>query len=318
VFAPAERGELFQVSTRGDTPVPITTVDPALQQLSHRWPSFLPGGRSFLFTAWGWTPEARALYLARPSERPERILGGASNATYADGMLFFTDALGALRAQPFDMRRQQAIGETAVETRSIVVAPSGDGAFSVGPRTLVLAARSAPGAPESLAGDEVWLDREGHRVDVRRAPPGTPRGVVLDAAAMGATHAELSPDGRWVALTASVSGIEQIFVQAYPAAGPKWQVSAAGATLPRWRLDGRELFFFTTDGRVAVVSIDTTAGFHADAPRALFAVDSPGDAARAARDLVVSADGQRLRVTGIGREPAPVFIVGRWQNRLPL
>jgi hypothetical protein len=296
----------------------VTTVEPALRQTLHRWPSFLPDGQRFFFTAWSWQPEDRALYLSRPSARPDRILGGVSNATYADGMLFFTDALGALRAQPFDMRRQHAIGETTVATRSVVVASSGNGTFSVGPRTLVLAARSAPGAREPLPGDETWLDREGRHAEVQRVPPGTPRGVVIDAAAMGATHAELSPDRRWVALTASVSGVLQIFVQAYPPAGPKWQVSTAGATHPRWRLDGRELFFLTADGRAAVVFIDATAGFRADAPRVLFAVDSPGDVAQGGTDLVVSADGQRLRVSSVPRQPTPVFIVGRWQNRLPL
>jgi hypothetical protein len=318
VFAPAELGGLFQVSARGGMPVAVTTVEPALRQTSHRWPSFLPDGRRFFFTAWSWQPQDRALYLSRPSAHPDRILGGASNATYAGGMLFFTDSLGALRAQPFDMRRQQAIGETAVATRTLVVAPSGCGTFSVGPRTLVLAAGSAPGAGESTSRDETWLDREGHRVEVPRAPAGTPRGVVIDAAAMGATHAELSPDGRWVALTANASGVAQIFVQAYPPAGPKWQVSSAGGTHPRWRLDGRELFFLTADGRAAAVSLDTTAGFRADAPRMLFAVDSPDNAARASTELVVSADGQRLRVSSVRGEPTPVFIVGRWQNRLPL
>ena len=59
---------------------------------------------------------------------------------------------------------------------------------------------------------------------------------------------QFSPDGRWIAYTSNASGRVEVYVQPFPGPGGKWQISTAGGTEPRWRRDGRELFYLASDG----------------------------------------------------------------------
>ena len=54
-----------------------------------------------------------------------------------------------------------------------------------------------------------------------------------------------SPDGHWIAYTSIESGKDQVYVQGFPKANSRIQISSAeGGTQPRWRQDGKELYFF--------------------------------------------------------------------------
>ena len=66
---------------------------------------------------------------------------------------------------------------------------------------------------------------------------------------------QLSPDGRWLAYVSNESGRPEVYVTAFPQAKGKWQVSSTGATTPRWRRDGRELFFCQTDGLLMAAEV---------------------------------------------------------------
>ena len=57
----------------------------------------------------------------------------------------------------------------------------------------------------------------------------------------------VSPDGHWMAYASNESGPLQVYVQAVPASGGKFQISNAGGTQPRWRRDGKELFYVSAD-----------------------------------------------------------------------
>ena len=52
-----------------------------------------------------------------------------------------------------------------------------------------------------------------------------------------------SPDGHWVAYDATESPVQQVYVQSFPPGRGKWQISSVGGSQPRWRRDGRELFY---------------------------------------------------------------------------
>ncbi|HEX6159507.1 MAG TPA: protein kinase, partial [Thermoanaerobaculia bacterium] len=67
------------------------------------------------------------------------------------------------------------------------------------------------------------------------------------------THAQFSPDGRFVAYTSTESERPEVYVQPYPATGAKWQVSTSGGEQPRWRRDGKELFYIAPDRRLMSV-----------------------------------------------------------------
>jgi Tol biopolymer transport system component len=64
--------------------------------------------------------------------------------------------------------------------------------------------------------------------------------------------AKFSPDGRWVAYHSAESGRNEVYVQSYPDPRTRLQVSSGGGEVPRWRGDGRELYFFDT-GRTSVL-----------------------------------------------------------------
>jgi Tol biopolymer transport system component len=105
----------------------------------------------------------------------------------------------------------------------------------------------------------------------------------------------LSPDGRWLAYTSVDSGQSEVYVGPFRRPGETVRVSPEGGGQPRWRGDGRELFYVTSDGRLMAVTV--RAGkerLEFDLPEALFG----GVIAAPNRDhYAVTADGQRFLVT---------------------
>jgi Tol biopolymer transport system component len=81
---------------------------------------------------------------------------------------------------------------------------------------------------------------------------------------------EFSPDGRWVAVTSNESGQSEIYVIPFPPNGGKWGVSVGGGVMPRWRHDGKELFYISPDWKMMAVDVDTHPIFHSGTPHALF------------------------------------------------
>jgi hypothetical protein len=128
-------------------------------------------------------------------------------------------------------------------------------------------------------------------------------------------RANLAPNGRWVAYESDESGRKEVYVQSFPASGAKWQVSVGGGSQPRFRRDGKELFYLGADRRLMAVEVKTEAAtFASGAPRALFETriskgeDRPGD------QYAVTADGQRFLVNTVAAEGAdsPVTVVLNW------
>jgi Tol biopolymer transport system component len=74
-------------------------------------------------------------------------------------------------------------------------------------------------------------------------------------------NASWSPDGRWLVFTSNESGRAEAYVQDYPGAASRHQVSTAGGFFPRWRADGRELAYATANG-IELVEVSPEAGFH--------------------------------------------------------
>jgi Tol biopolymer transport system component len=132
------------------------------------------------------------------------------------------------------------------------------------------------------------------------------------------TQAQFSPDGRWVVYSAGESGMDGVFVQSYPDAGSRWQVSPSGRQA-RWRADGKELFYLALDGKLMAVDIEATArGLTLGTPHALFStMVNPMERTRNA--YVVARDGQRFLFANPVREgrPAPITIVLNWAAGRP-
>src|SRR5262249_23977422 len=80
-----------------------------------------------------------------------------------------------------------------------------------------------------------------------------------------------SPDGRWVAYQTDDSGKNEIVVQSFPNPTVKLQVSTGGGVAPRWRFDGKELYFVAPDNKLmAATRRSSTPGIDFDSPIPLF------------------------------------------------
>ena len=102
---------------------------------------------------------------------------------------------------------------------------------------------------------------------------------------------------RWVAYNSDESkhGYE-IYVQSFPAGAGKFQVSSGGGTQPRWRRDGKELFYIAGDGKLMAVDVKTAPRFEAGIPHALFDSRMWSPNAVAVFRYDVTPDGQRFLV----------------------
>ena len=121
------------------------------------------------------------------------------------------------------------------------------------------------------------------------------------------TAGRFSPDGRWVAYQSDETGRPEIHVQPFPGPGPKFQVSVGGGTLPRWRRDGRELFYVAPDRKLMAVSVTPRlATLDTGAPRALFTLSTTSF-------YEPSPDGQRFLVTAVVSEASPITVIMNWK-----
>ena len=131
--------------------------------------------------------------------------------------------------------------------------------------------------------------------------------------------AQFSPDGRWIVYASNETGSMEIYVSPFPSINGKWQVSSGGGQEPRWRQDGKELFYLSADGKLMAVAVTTDASFRAGSPIALFQthrrlpVSSLDDFS-----YDVSGDGQRFLIATKVDEAntAPLSILLNWASQI--
>lgn len=101
-----------------------------------------------------------------------------------------------------------------------------------------------------------------------------------------------SPDGKWLAYANDETGRMEVYIQPFPSGAGRGQVSTAGALRPRWRKDGKELYFFSLDQQMMAVDVNQNgASLQLGAPHALF---KAATVAGASGPYIVSADGNRF------------------------
>jgi Tol biopolymer transport system component/predicted Ser/Thr protein kinase len=124
----------------------------------------------------------------------------------------------------------------------------------------------------------------------------------LQVSKVGGNFPQISPDGKWLAFMSTESGNPHIYVQPFPQGAGKWQVSTgAYGSFPRWRGDGKELFYVTgvDQGEVMSVAVNGSgSSFVSGTPAALFKPGNYGAGAPGHRGnfftYAVSPDGQRF------------------------
>ena len=185
VFSPSFSTGLQQVSQAGGTPTELTSLDTTRKENSHRWPSFLPDGRHFVYFGQGTPEENNALFLGSLDSKDKTLLlSVTSNAVFAPpGYLLFVRER-SLMAQEFNADRGELAGEAFPIAEDVGFVQSRNyGLFSASTNG-VLAFGLGAG---SLGNRQlVWFDRGGKRLE----KVGTP-GFLFDFS--------LSPDEKRVA-----------------------------------------------------------------------------------------------------------------------
>jgi len=123
-----------------------------------------------------------------------------------------------------------------------------------------------------------------------------------------------SPDGHFVAYTSDESSTPQVYVETFPAGGGKWQISTSGGTNPRWRGDGRELYYLSPGAELMAAAITPAPRFAPETPVKLFDTWIRSYLA----NFDVSPDGQRFLILAPGEDfvPTPMNILINWQTLL--
>jgi hypothetical protein len=133
---------------------------------------------------------------------------------------------------------------------------------------------------------------------------------------MTQAQGQVSPNGRWLAYHSGDGSPTDVFVQSFPIPGAKWQVSTGGGRYPKWRKDGKELYYNAPDGRIMAVSVAGDTALEIGTPVPLFAPHlsngtSVGLGFRAQYD--VTSDGRfLLNVSVEDAQASPLTVFLNW------
>ena len=126
----------------------------------------------------------------------------------------------------------------------------------------------------------------------------------------------VSPDGKWMAYSSDENQRREIYIVPFPRGGAKWQVSNAGGLAPKWRGDGKELYFMGYDYALKVVDVAASANaVQQGTPHGLFSSTLQG------LDFglfYVTPDGKRFLLNGVDMQEGdtPLTLVTNWAAEL--
>jgi serine/threonine-protein kinase len=233
-YAPNFGSGLMRISAAGGTPKILTTPKPKDQEISHRWPQVLPGGKFLLFTiqvgsAFSFD-DAWIAALSLETGKWHTVIKGGSYARYvSSGHIVYAHA-GALMAVPFDLKRMQVAGSPMPVREGVVTTAltSGGAEYDVTESGLLA---YVPGNARPPLRTLVWIDRNGMTRTVA-APPkfySSPR---------------LSPDGKLLALQVNENGSPDIWVYEFARNTLTRLTFGPGASSsPLWSADGRRIVY---------------------------------------------------------------------------
>jgi Tol biopolymer transport system component/predicted Ser/Thr protein kinase len=231
LFAPTSRDPIYRVGSDG-VPKPATQLDQSAGEFSHRWPSFLPDGKHFLYLSQAAKrgESTNALYVgAIDSPMRKYLLNVSSGGFYSQGyLLFCRDKV--VFAQKFDPDRLELSGEAKPIADDVLLIQSTAGAIFAVSDNGVLAYQTGAAEPTAKL---AWIDRSGKQLDI------------VGAAGNFGTF-RLAPDGTKVAFDAADPrvGTQDLWLYDFTRGvmsrvtfGPTWNGT------PIWSADGRDIIF---------------------------------------------------------------------------
>jgi len=178
--------------------------------------------------------------------------------------------------------------------------------------------RQAPGMVRPMGwthdGRVVWTEATGSSALWTMPVGGEPAPFLQDGAFIA--EARVSPDGHWIAYSTNRSGRFEIEVTSFPVPGPRYLVSVDGGGYPRWRADGRELYFLSPDARLMAATFAPGSPPAIASPVALFEVRliaHPDRGNFAAYEYDVDADGSRFLINRMVTPPeTDMTVIVNW------
>ena len=269
IFAGQSSAGIFQIPAAGGSPKPATTVDKSADEITHRWPEFLPDGRHFLYYAYAATRGQIGIYLGElGSTRKDRVLAGGRRATAAPGRLFFARE-GTLFVQKFDEDRLKPTGDPLPIAEhvwfsneyfghsSISASRNGIVAYREGNPEKQLTSFDRSGRPLGAVGqarlwDEPALSPDETRVAVDGTSPETNHGTIwaidlvrgtispLTPEGTDANDSTWSPDGRSIAYRVNKGGEGEVRIRDLVSGREVVVMRSEGLPGPvEWSPDGR-------------------------------------------------------------------------------
>jgi Tol biopolymer transport system component len=306
VYQPRSLGPLMSVAEEGGTPVAVTRVDSTAREVGHRFPSFLPDGEHFAYTALRDTNQL--CFGSLHDMRVHRMGGANSGPTIAGPDMVIYQRADKVVAQRFDRRTFERQGAPVEVADVRVVATNVDGAPLLSASwTGTLVQRCAVDRPRRLA----WFGRDGRMQGV----------IPVEEGAYG--FGSVSADGR-TAVVMHDGGQEMIFAV--------WLIDLQrGSEHPLEFTGGSETPIFAPDGRTVVFSKNTDG---TDQNLWTLTADAPGSEHRSVNSktrflnpLAVAADGrtvllrtqgtdtqQDLSVATLGQDGLRPFIATRFNE----
>ena len=244
LFAAETQVGISRVSSGGVLGDPVTVVDPAREgETTHRYPSFLPDGRHFLYLrashAAGSRDAVNSIWIGDiDSNETSELMQSATNAVFAQGHVFWVRE-GFLMARTFSADTLAFTGEPFAVGEGVVTQPdSWRAAFAV--------SQAGPIAFHSgLASKMIltWLDREGKELGTL-GDPGEYAFI------------RLSPDNRSLAVTLNDAGTGRGDIWVFDVernVGSRLTFHSATEDSPVWSPDGARIAFSSNrDGKTTI------------------------------------------------------------------
>jgi len=234
VFARNMSSGLFRVSASGGKPEPVTTLNAATRERTHRWPQVLPAGDAVLFTVGTvdnpeYFLDARIAVQSLRGGQGKIVLNGGTNARYIEpGYLLYVSS-GGLFAVPFDLKKLQTTGEPMRILENVATdITTGASQFGVSRDGSLAYVAGITGAVERKL---YWIDRHG----ITRELPAPPRNY---------SAARLSPDGRHVVTVIAGSGDSDIWLYSLQRNTLTRLTTEQGNKMgPLWTPDGKRVVY---------------------------------------------------------------------------
>ncbi len=240
LFSPDTTTGLYRVPAAGGAPTVATKLDAARGETTHRWATFLPDGKHFLYMAGshgqGMKSESNAIYVgALGSTEKTLLLQARSNAAYASGYLLYMRER-VLLAQPFDAGSRRLTGDPVPLAEGVHYDTAFfRGVFSVSEKGLLVYGAGAADTRARLR----WFDRAGK-------PIGEPIGEAAEYQSLA-----ISPDGSRIAAAITDPGTGTPDIWIFDSRGVRTRLtfgSPSGSAV--WSPDGARVAYTKVEKQI--------------------------------------------------------------------